>query len=126
MRSRRVSAGRQHADKQWPQIARPEFVTAIPSSVDRERWHGNESVITTKTKITKEYLIEQANDILLKAKANGAWAAARGANELLAKLNGHLVEKRDMRMIRSFADLTDEEIAALVSEGEADAAGIRH
>jgi accessory colonization factor AcfC len=37
-----------------------------------------------------------------------------------------LVEKRDMRMIRSFADLTDEEIAALVSEGEADASGIGH
>jgi hypothetical protein len=47
--------------------------------------------------------------------------------KLLRLLNrSSAVEQRDMRMIRSFADLTDEEIAALVSEGEADAAGIRH
>jgi phage terminase small subunit len=98
-------------------LTKPEIKAALQAA---------QSVITTKTRITKEYLIEQANDILLKAKANGAWAAARGANELLAKLTGHLVERRDMRMIRSFADLTDEEIAALVSEGEADASGIGH
>jgi hypothetical protein len=50
---------------------------------------------------------------MLKAKANGAWAAARGANELLAKLTGHLVERRDLRVIRSFEDLSEEELLML-------------
>jgi hypothetical protein len=63
------------------------------------------------------------SNILLKAKANGAWAAARGANELLAKLTGHLVEKCDMRVIRGFEDLSDEELRALASE---EAQGGRH
>ena len=69
-------------------------------------------------KITKDYLIEQANDIMLKAKANGAWAAARGANELLAKLTGHLVERRDLRVIRSIEDLSEEELLLLAGLGD--------
>ena len=52
---------------------------------------------------------------MLKAKANGAWSAAKGANELLAKLTGHIIERRDMRVIRSVKDLTDEELATLAS-----------
>jgi hypothetical protein len=50
------------------------------------------------------------------AKASEAWAAARSANELLAKLTGHLVERREMRVIRGLADLTDEELRALTTE----------
>jgi hypothetical protein len=69
--------------------------------------------VTTMAKVTKDYLIEQANDIMLKAKVNGAWAAARGANELLAKLTGHLVERRDLRVIRSIEDLSEEELQVL-------------
>ena len=45
--------------------------------------------------------------------------------ERLAKLHGLVIEKRDMRVVRSFADLSDEEIAALASEeGRSDA--VRH
>jgi phage terminase small subunit len=87
---------------------------------------AKQAEVTTKAKITREYLIDQANDIMLKAKANGAWAAARGANELLAKLTGHLVEKRDLRVIRSLEDLTDEELSALVGETDENALSKRH
>jgi hypothetical protein len=31
---------------------------------------------------------------MLKAKAHGAWSAAKGANELLAKLLGYVAERR--------------------------------
>src|ERR1700735_845857 len=65
-------------------LRKPEIKAALQAA---------HAVVTTKVKITKDYLIEQANDIMLKAKANGAWAAARGANELLAKLTGHLAER---------------------------------
>jgi hypothetical protein len=50
----------------------------------------------------------------------------RGIELMLAYDLGRPVQTQNVRTIRSFADLTDEELAALVSEGEADAAGIRH
>jgi phage terminase small subunit len=97
-------------------MSKPEIRAALQAA---------QASVTTKTKITKDYLVEQANDIMLKAKANGAWAAARGANELLAKLTGHLVERRDLRVIRSFEDLSDEELQ-LLAGGEEEAQGVRH
>ena len=86
------------------------------------------ATVATKVEVTKQYLIEQAHDIMLKAKANGVWAAAKGANELLAKLTGHLVERRDLRVIRSVSDLSDEELAAVAAnaEQERDQGGTRH
>jgi phage terminase small subunit len=92
-------------------LTKPEVKAALQAA---------QASVTTKTKITKDYLVEQANDIMLKAKANGAWAAARGANELLAKLTGHLVERRDLRVIRSFEDLTEEELQQLAGIGQGD------
>lgn len=44
--------------------------------------------------------------------------------ERLARLHGLVIDRKDMRMVRSFADLSDEEIAALVAEGDRDA--LRH
>jgi hypothetical protein len=63
---------------------------------------------------------------MLKAKANGAWAAARGANELLAKLTGHLVERRDLRVIRSIEDLTNDELQVLAGVADEEAQRARH
>ena len=60
---------------------------------------------------------------MLKAKANGAWAAARGGNELLAKLTGHLVERRDLRVIRQMEDLTDDELEVLAGADRQQQAG---
>jgi hypothetical protein len=72
-------------------LKKPEIVEAIQVAQD---------AVSTDVKITRDYLINQANDIMLKAKANGAWSAAKGANELLAKLTGHIVERRDLRCRR--------------------------
>ena len=87
-------------------LRKPEIKAALQAAQD---------AAITDIRITKDYLIGQANDIMLKAKANGAWSAAKGANELLAKLTGHIIERRDMRVIRSVKDLTDEELATLAS-----------
>jgi phage terminase small subunit len=86
-------------------LRKPEIKAAVQAT---------QAAAITDIKITRNYLVEQANDIMLKAKANRAWSAARGANELLAKLTGHIVERRDLRVIRSFDDLTEEELQALV------------
>ena len=87
-------------------LRKPEIKAALQAA---------QAAAITDIRITKDYLIGQANDIMLKAKANGAWSAAKGANELLAKLTGHIIERRDMRVIRSVKDLTDEELATLAS-----------
>ena len=87
-------------------LRKPEIKAALQAA---------QAAAITDIRITKDYLIGQANDIMLKAKANGAWSAAKGANELLAKLTGHIIERRDMRVIRSVQDLTDEELATLAS-----------
>ena len=101
-------------------LRKPEIKAALQAA---------QAAAITDIRITKDYLIGQANDIMLKAKANGAWSAAKGANELLAKLTGHIIERRDMRVIRSVKDLTDEELAAVAETPlpEIDAAkGPRH
>jgi hypothetical protein len=40
-------------------------------------------------------------------------AAARSCLDLLARLHGHIVEKRDLRVIRDVEELSDEELANL-------------
>jgi phage terminase small subunit len=50
-------------------LTKPEIKAALQAA---------QSAVATRTTITKDYLIEQANDILLKAKVNGAWSAAKG------------------------------------------------
>jgi phage terminase small subunit len=66
-------------------LTKPEIKVAL---------QANQAAVTRQIKITKEYLIEQAHDIMLKAKAHGAWSAAKGANELLAKMLGYVSERR--------------------------------
>jgi hypothetical protein len=51
---------------------------------------------------------------------------ARSANELLAKLTGHLVERRDLRVIRSIEDLSEEELLVLAGAADEDAQRARH
>jgi phage terminase small subunit len=66
-------------------LTKPEIKVAL---------QANQAAVTRQVQITKEYLVEQAHDIMLKAKANGAWSAAKGANELLAKMLGYVAERR--------------------------------
>ncbi len=45
-------------------------------------------------------------------------ADKRAALMDLARLHGHIIEKRDLRVIRSLGDLTDDELASLRAEAE--------
>jgi hypothetical protein len=63
--------------------------------------------------ITREKVVGMALDALSAAKADGALIAQLRALQLLARLHGYLGNKRNERVIRSFDDLTDEELQSL-------------
>jgi hypothetical protein len=84
-----------------------------------------------KASITFQALCREERPALfekLKAIAyeHGHTHQIRAIELMLAYDLGRPTQTHNVRTIRSFADLTDEEIAALVSAGDADAARIRH
>lgn len=69
------------------------------------------------TKLTRDRVVAQIDKLLGEAVDRSNHAAAARHAELLAKLNGWIVEKRDVRVVRSVSDLSDDELAALADEG---------
>ena len=65
------------------------------------------------TKVTKAFLVQETLEIVREARAAGARNAALRGLELLAKMGGHIVDKRDIRVITSWEDLSDGELRAL-------------
>lgn len=76
-----------------------------------------------RTAITKDWVVREAVDTYKQARELDLPAAARGTLELLAKLHGHIIERRDVRVIKGINDLSDEELDAVIASG-ADAAGV--
>jgi phage terminase small subunit len=70
-------------------------------------------------KITKEWLERETLIAMADAKKDHHHPAVKGFLELMAKLNGHITEKRVIRMIRSLEDLEEEELAALAASEQA-------
>jgi phage terminase small subunit len=77
-----------------------------------------------QTGITKAKVVAMALDGAERALASGNHNAYLRGVELLAKLHGHIVERRDVRVIRGLDDLTDDELAAL--KASALGTGARH
>jgi phage terminase small subunit len=72
---------------------------------------------SAETKITKTWVVQRAVAAVDAATDAQAHSAVLRGIELLAKLHGHLIERRDVRSVRSWADLTDEELEALRHAG---------
>jgi hypothetical protein len=51
-----------------------------------------------------------------RAQTAGALQAERAAFDSLAKLNGLIVERKDVRQVRSWEDLSDDELRAMANE----------
>ena len=51
-----------------------------------------------------------------RASEAGQFSAAARTAELLGKLGGWITERRDVRVIRSLEDMTDDELAALLAD----------
>jgi hypothetical protein len=81
-----------------------------------------------RTEVTKEYLVEQLQNVFRVAIEERHFAGAARLGELLGKLNGHIIERRDVRLIKRVEDLTDEELAAVTATAEAERSseGTRH
>lgn len=66
------------------------------------------------TKVTKAFLVQETLEVGREAWAAGARNAAPRGLELLTKMGGHMVAKRDIRVVQSWDDLSDGELRALV------------
>ena len=77
-----------------------------------------ELAIKTRTAITKTDVVQWAVAGMRGSAADKQWAAHRGHVELIGKLHGYIVERRDVRIIASVRDLSDEELGRLLIEGE--------
>jgi phage terminase small subunit len=80
------------------------------------------------TQISKAYLVEQLVWNLHQCREAKDRQVLVRTVDLLAKMHGHIVERRDVRIIRNVEDLSDEELAALEAQARqaAEAQGTRH
>jgi hypothetical protein len=69
----------------------------------------------------KAWLLAEAVDLLILAKHTGNLAQVRSALELIGKITGDLVDRKELRVVRSWADLTDAEVDALAAGETIDA-----
>jgi hypothetical protein len=100
----------------WENLRKPQIEQAI-TAIQAEQ--------VKDTKVTKAWIAAEAQATYRQARELRQPAAARGALELLARLHGHITEKRETRVIKSLADLTDEELASLGADTEREE-GTRH
>jgi hypothetical protein len=81
---------------------------------------------TDPSTVNKPWLVERAIETYNEATRAGQPGAAKAALELIAKLTGILVERKELRVIRSIEDLTDEELSAIVASDRSDGDDTRH
>ena len=68
--------------------------------------------------VTKEHLVERILNTVDRAdEADAPGVSLRGV-ELLAKLTGNLIERRETRQVKDWSDLSDEEVRALAAADE--------
>lgn len=69
----------------------------------------------------KAWLLAEAVDLLILAKHTANLAQVRSALELIGKITGDLVDRKELRVVRSWSDLTDAEVDALAAGETIDA-----
>jgi hypothetical protein len=73
------------------------------------------------SKPDKTWLLGEAVDLLILAKHTANLAQVRSALELIGKITGDLVDRKELRIVRSWSDLTDAEVDALAAGETIDA-----
>lgn len=85
------------------------------------------SNLAEKTDITREFLVAETIKVLNDCVTEKSYPTRVRAIELLAKMHGHIVEQRNVRMIKSITDLSEAELAALAgSSPEQPSKNTRH
>jgi phage terminase small subunit len=85
-------------------LKRPEIKAAIDAG---------RAALAKETRVSKEWVVKRAIEAYKQACELNQMAAARATLDLLARLHGHIVEKRETRVINDVEQLSDEELAAL-------------
>jgi hypothetical protein len=76
--------------------------------------------------VSKQWLIAEAMRAYNQAMRSGQSGASKNLLELIGKLSGILVERKELRVIRSLSDLSDEELEALIASDPSDGDETRH
>ena len=71
--------------------------------------------VTRPDKPDKQWLLEASMDVWYAAVQTGNLGQAKSALELIGKITGDLVDRKELRVVRSWADLTDAEVDALAA-----------
>ena len=99
-----------------PKTANREGSRLLSNAVIRQAIEVIDRHHETQTRITRNHVVDRLGDAFEEAIRRDDWRAACRTAELLAKMNGWIVERRDVRVIRSIRDLTSEELDAIEAE----------
>lgn len=72
-------------------------------------------------KADKQWLLSEAVKLVQLAKRTGNLNAVRSGLELVGKITGDLVDRKELRVVRTWSDLSDAEIDALAAGETIDA-----
>lgn len=81
-----------------------------------------------RVEITKDWVIQEARELVLMAKTQKSAIGVARALEFLARLHGYIPEpERRVRLIRQVGDLSEEELMALAASADrTEEEGTRH
>ena len=85
-------------------LQRPQIQDAVTAML---------SARTESARVSKEWLIDKTKEVLTATVGTKSHNATLRGIELLAKLTGNLIERRETRRVTNWADLTDEEVRNL-------------
>ena len=97
-------------------LSKPVVRAQVDAALAAMQQHG---------KLTKDRLVRDLDGLFGEALRQKHFHGASRLGELLARLHGYIVETRNVRMIRSISDLSDEELQALAA-GEGSGEEVRH
>ncbi len=79
--------------------------------------------VAEKTSVTKAEVVQMALAAVRGAREDRKWGAVRASIDLVARLHGYIIERRDTRVITALTDLTLEELKAIEAAAERDGPG---
>jgi phage terminase small subunit len=76
--------------------------------------------------VTKSWVIAKVATALQQAADERHYAGTARLGELIARLHGYIIDRKEVRRIARWQDLTDEELATLAQMDEPEGKGTRH
>ena len=107
----------QRAREAYRMLKSPSIAPVISEA--REKITKVAEVVLARAAMSKGEVLQKLSWLFDTATAEENFTGAVKVGELMAKLQGWITERRDVRVIRSIEDLTDEELDVLIAgQGE--------